>query len=293
MALPLSRMGAALAFYALFALPPVVVVALLVGGEVFGDAQAEARLLEQVEMHFGTGGRATVEGVVRHAPRFGEGELLTQVLSGLVLLYTSTVGFGHFQAMLNRIWQTPPRRTGVALLLQAAKRLFSFAFVVAFSLLLLGVATFGVALHLSPSEVAALLPEPLRPLGTQALEGALFLLVAFLGLGVTFQVLPDRRVPWRSALLGAATAALLLVALRTVLGAYLAHPWQSDAFGAAGALVGALFSFHAAAVVVLLGALVARVHATRREGAAKERGGQSAAGLSPSSVTSVHESSGS
>jgi membrane protein len=266
-------MAAALAFFGLFAVPPLIVAILLVGGEIFGDEQVRLEFLENLATHFGPGVEEAFAGMLEHLPRLGEGELLTQALSALVLFLAATAGFGHLQGILNVIWQAPRRRKGVALLLQAVKRVFSLVFVLAFSLALLGSATLGLAVHVSPDGLTQMLPSFLEPLTRQVVGSLGFMTLAFLGLTIVFQVLPDTRVPWRSAALGALGSTLLLGVAKQLLALYLSHSWQSEAFGAAGSVVATLTSFYVAALALLVGAVLARVHA---RGPAGPEGPQSA-----------------
>ncbi len=259
------RMSAALAFYGVFAVPPLLVGVLLAAGEVFGSTEAQLQLLAEVHTLFGEDARRLVASFLEHMPRPGRGDLPTQAMAVFVLVFASTSGFTHLQSILNDIWESRPERLRRRFALKVVKRFLSFVLVLGFSIALVGAAAGGVALNASPQDLALMLPAAVRPYASVAIEQVLFVLLAFVSCAMIYEVLPDRRVPIRSALLGAGLAAVLLAIARAILAVYLAHTWRSMAFGAAGSLVAMLLAFYVAAFVLLLGAIVSRVHAVRHE----------------------------
>ena len=261
---PVHRMAAALAFFALFGLPALAVVLLVVGGAVFGDDAARSGLLQEVERQMGPEARATLGAVLDSTPRPGEGRLATQVLAAAVLLVGATATFHELQGMLNAVWDAPRRRGWWRVLFLVVKRLLSFAMLVASALVVVAQLGLSAMLTAFPDGLARVLPSGVVPFVRGGLEIAVSLALMSVHFLVLFLWLPDAKVPWRSALLGALSTAALFLAGKRLLVLYLEHANLATAFGAAGSLVVTLVWFYAAAYAVLAGAVLSRAHARWR-----------------------------
>lgn len=262
---PIHQMAAALSFFALFALPPLALVVMVAAGEVIGDDEARSTLLLEVERNLGAEARDLVATVVNNTPRPGEGDLLTQLLSLGALVFGATAGFHQLQVMLNRIWDIPRRRGLWRFVSTLLKRGMSFLLVVVTGTAVLALYGTGVLADAVPEALAELLsPASLTWLESWIRTVLSFLLLA-LHLALVFKVLPDTKVPWASALLGAILTALLFLAGKEVVTLYLRHSNLSSAFGAAGSLVVTLIWVYAAALLLLAGGAFSRAHATWRE----------------------------
>ncbi len=250
-----QRLAASIAFYALFSLPALLLAAILVAGTAYGEDVARGRLVEQVARHLGEGLAATVDSVIAGAVSSGATQPVPRVLAVGALFFGASLTFVELQHALNVIWGTgSTRRWYLAL---AVKRLVSFAMVIVTGALLMaamaasvGIARFGDWLtdHLPPALAGGLLPW-LEPTATLATLTVLFALV--------FKVLPDGRVPWRRALVGAAVTSSLLLVARTVVVRYLGVVNVASVYGAAGSLAVLLVWVYASCVVILLGGLFA------------------------------------
>ncbi|HVG94921.1 MAG TPA: YihY/virulence factor BrkB family protein [Planctomycetota bacterium] len=247
----LQRLAASIAFYALFSLPALLVAAIHLAGLVYGEEASRERLLAQVERVFGEDPAATVDSVIQGAVAAGARRLLPRALALAALFFGASLTFFELQHALNRIWGTThTRRWFVAHLL---KRLVSFAmvlvvgaFLVASMVTSVGIRRFGdwVTEHL-PGDVAL---GVVRWLDPAVALGGFTVLFALL-----FKVLPDGRVPWKRAWVGAFVTALLLVAAKSLVGPYLGVTDVGSVYGAAGSLVALLVWVYASSLVVLLG----------------------------------------
>lgn len=264
------RMAAALAFYALFALPPLVIIAMHVAVWFLDDPDAARREVEANMAALPEGFQTTVSEIIESVAQPEPQLVMARVISYLVIAFAATAGFSHLQWMLNRIWQVQKKRKRYMVLLWVSKRLAGFILVVVSCLVLIGSASLGIALRTLPYQFLEFLPDALAPHFTEVVNDSGFFLLAFLFFSALFWILPDTKVPWRAAFLGALTSAVLLIVGKQLLILYLNQSWQSRAFGAAGSLVATLASMFVAAAVVLLGGVVSAVVASRRGGAEPE-----------------------
>lgn len=246
-----QRLAASIAFYALFSLPALLLAAILVAGTVWGEDVARGRLVEQIGRHLGTGLASTVDGVISGAVAAGATRPWPRVLAVGALFFGASLTFVELQHALNVVWGTgSTRRWYLALVV---KRLVSFAMVLVAGTLLMAAMAASVGLHQFgdwlddhlPRELAVDVLQVLEPFAALATLTVLFALV--------FKVLPDGRVPWKRALIGAILTSTLLLAARTVVVRYLGMADVASVYGAAGSLAVLLVWVYASCLVILLG----------------------------------------
>lgn len=247
----LDRLAASISFYALFSLPALLVAAIHVAGMVYGEAEARARLVAQIGLQVHEGLAKTVDSVIAGAVAAGATRTLPWALAVAALLFGASLTFGALQHALNVIWGASFARRGFVTV--AFKRLVSFAmvllagcFLIATMATTVGLRRFGEWLseHLPP-EIALGLLRGLEPLASLLLLAVLFVLL--------FKLLPDGRVPWKRATVGALVTASLLLLARALVGRYLGAVDVGSAYGAAGSLVVLLVWVYASSLAVLLG----------------------------------------
>lgn len=258
------RLAAALAYYTVFSLPPILILILLLTG-VFADPDTiEDRLLGQVEDVLGDDGAQQVQTMIRQAADFGGG-FLTTVLSLLALAFGATGAFHQLQGALNKAWSVAPDpdagfRTFVT------KRFLSFGMVIAIAFLLLVSLVASAFLTRLGAEIAELLPGQLTGTMLLAIDVGLSLVLSTALFAAIFKVLPDARIGWRDVGLGAFVTAALFVAIKYLFGFFLSISDPGSAFGAAGSLAVILVWCYVCAMVVILGAEFTQVWA-RHQGA--------------------------
>jgi membrane protein len=258
-------MGAALAYYTMFSLAPLLLIVVAVAGLVFGDDAARGEIHFQLQDLMGDRGAGAVQDLlvsVRH-PAAG----LTAGVVGLVLLFIgATTVFAELQNALDRIWQAAGERRGWLDLVRT--RLLSFGMILAIGFLLI--------VSLVASAVLAALGRQWDPVfgAWHALAAVInlvggFLLVATM-FGLIYKVMPRTRVLWRDVWIGALLAALLFTLGRSLIGAYIGRSGIASGFGAAGSLVVVLVWVYFSAQILLIGAEFTYVYAntfgSRRNG---------------------------
>jgi membrane protein len=252
------RLGAALAYYSVFSIAPLLIVAIGVAGLVFGEQAARGEIIEQIETTVGQPGAQALQDVLLQTQESGTCTLATVVGLALMLFGASGV-FVQLQDALNTIWKVAPK-PGRALLEIVRDRLLSFSVVLGIGFLLL------VSLVISASLSALnkfLTPESLP--GGLALWQAINVVTSFalisLFFALLFKLLPDVRIPWRDVWIGAVVTALLFTVGKSLIGLYLGQSSTTSAFGAAASLVIVLLWVYYSAQILLLGAEFTRVYA--------------------------------
>jgi membrane protein len=251
--------GAALAYYALFSLAPLLVVVIAMAGLVLGDAAAQGELVARIGGAVGPEAAKVIEGMVVAASRPKSGLIATGASLATMAFGASGV-FGQLRSSLNHIWGVPAGgRQGVHGLVM--QRLAAFGIILGIgSLLLVSLALSAIlaAVHDVVSRHLPLLAVLLPPLNL-----LLSYLVATAFFALIYKVLPDARMRWRDVWTGAAVTALLFTGGKSMIAFYLGYASGTSVYGAAASLVVLLLWIYYSAQVLLLGAEFTEVYSRR------------------------------
>ncbi len=244
-------MGAALAYYTLFSLAPLLLIVIAVAGLVFGEDAARGEISAQLRSLMGEGGAQAVQGLLASVHKPAEGVAAT-VLGAVLLFVGATTVFSELQDALDRIWRAPtPLRPGGWFSLFRA-RLLSFGMILAIGFLL--------TVSLVVSATLALMGRWLEPVfgGWLAVASAASAIGGFVLVAVTFaliyKVMPRVRVQWKDVWIGALFTAVLFTLGKSLIGFYLGRSGVVSGFGAAGSLVVVLLWVYYSAQIFLIGA---------------------------------------
>lgn len=249
------RMAAALAFYTVFSLAPIVIIAVTVAGVVFGREAALSEVYNQAKLLIGNDGVAAIRLLVEHAPDRPKSTMATIV--GLATMFFAATGaFTELKDSLNTIWEVQPK-PGLGLWEMAQTRFLSFAMVLVIGFFMV-VSLMASAMLAAMSQTLTLdSPGLIAQAGHQVVS---FALVTFL-FALIYKVMPDALVSWKDVWLGAATTALLFAAGKWVFGLYLGHSTIGAGYGAAGSLVIVVLWTYYSSLILLFGAEVSQVQA--------------------------------
>lgn len=252
--------SAAIAFYTLFSMAPLLVVAVSISGAVFGEERTRAGLEAQVEELAGDESALLVRRVLDSADRPNLSRW-AGLLGIVTLLLGATTVFGQLQESLNAVWEVKPRPGELARSF-LKKRLLSLGLVLVFGFLLL------VSLVLS-AVIAALGGFLQRQVGLPdgllgALDFVLFLLVISGLFLMIFRIVPDAELEWRDVALGAGVTGLLFSVGKELIGLYIGRAGVASVYGVAGSLVLLLLWVYYSSMLLLLGACFTRVWSQRR-----------------------------
>ncbi len=258
------RMGAALAYYTLFSLAPLLLIVVSVAGLVWGGEAVRGKLVDQLEGLLGPTGAATIEGMLKSVAWPVGGWFSTLLGLGLMLVGATTV-FAELQDALDTIWRVPARPLqGWWHWLRA--RLLSFGLILGLSFLLLVSLLLGAAMSAAEVWWKPWFGPWLYVAGVANMVISQGLVVAVFAL--IFKWMPRARIAWRDVLLGALVTAGLFELGRTAIGYYLRSSGVVSGFGAAASVVALLVWVYFSAQILLIGAeftwAYARVLGSRR-----------------------------
>jgi membrane protein len=254
-----STRAAALSFYTLFSISPLLLVVIAVAGILYGRAAAEGEAMARLEQAMGPQAASAVATILENTSSMGKGLLAT--LAGLAGVLVGASGvFANLQDSLNRIWRVKPR-SGGGLKGMLYDRTLSFSLVVGMGVLLFLSLAAATILAAVGETLARYLPFSGGVL--QALNFAVSLAMTAFLFALLFRFLPDARVRWRDLWVGASATALLFSLGRWLIGLYLARGSVSSPYGAAGSLVVLLLWIYYSAQVIFFGAELTRVYAEK------------------------------
>jgi len=260
------HMAAALAYYAVFSLAPLLVIVILIIGLVYkGDTVGQIQ--KQMQSLFGEDAAKTIALAIHNAGTFGHGVIATTV-NFLVLSFGATGVFSELHMAMNKIWKVPTRRYGFVLGVLRDK-FAAFIVVVGIAFVLLVSMTVSAVLSAVVAYFSYLLP------GTDVMWQIADLVVSFgvvtLSFALLFRYVPDERVRWKDVWIGAAGTALLFDIGKLLIGFYIGKSSVASMFGAAGSLVVILAWVYYSSQLVLLGAEFTHVYATHRDSKAGKK----------------------
>lgn len=254
--------GAALSFYTLFSMAPVLVLVISIAGLFFGEQAARGEIFGQIEGLVGAQGASAVEAVLAATRRSGNG-LFAAVTAVVLLLVGATTAFSELKDSLDELWDVPPRQQpGLWGLLRS--RLLSFSLILVLAFLLLVSLTINAALAVVERFWGALWSgstSGIALLVAQVVSSAFSFAVVALLFGTIFKMLPETRVAWRDVSLGAVVTALLFTLGKHLIGLYLGNSAVASSYGAAGSVVALMLWIYYSAQIFFFGALVTRQYA--------------------------------
>jgi len=266
-------MAAALSYYTVFSLPPLLVLLLTILGAVLDPQDIQGTLEAQMRSAMGPGGADQVRTILANADRPGAGGLVPAVLSIVALLLGATGVFGQLQSALNKAWGVAPDPEKGGIKTVILRRMFGLGMVLGLAFILLVSLVVSAVLSAFGDQIGRFLPSGLSAPVLEAVNFAGSLAVITLLFGAIFKVMPDARIAWRDVRVGALVTAVLFVGGKFALGLYLGRSNPGEAFGAAGALALMLVWIYYSSMIVLLGAEFTQVWAEHRgKGITPEKG---------------------
>jgi membrane protein len=254
------RLGASLAYYTLFAIAPILLVATAVAGMVFGAEAARGEIVGQLDHLIGREGARAIQSLLEGASQERAGVVAT-VLGALTFVLAATGAFLELQVALNTIWRvkaTPALNVGAFVM----ARVRSFGLVVAVGFLLMVSLAVSAALAAFNGWLAARSPN--LPLVWNGLNVLVSLVVVAALFALLFRFLPDVRLQWGDVIAGSIVTAVLFTVGQQLIGLYLGQSPVSSSYGAAGSVMVLLLWVYYSSQIVLLGAEFTRLYADRR-----------------------------
>lgn len=249
--------GAALAFYTLFSMTPILVLVIAVAGYIFGAEAAQGEIVAQVQGLVGPNGAQAIEALLAAARDPASGLVATLVASALLLLGATSV-FVELKGSLDEMWGVDKAcQPAFSVLLRA--RLLSFGMVLALAFLLLVSLVVSAALAMLERHAGGMLNSSAALLST--ISSSISFGVIACMFAVIYKTLPDAPLSWRDVWIGAAFTAGLFSLGKYVIGLYLGNSGVASSFGAAGSLIALLLWVYYSAQIFFLGAEFTRHYA--------------------------------
>jgi membrane protein len=244
-------MGAAIAYYTVFSIAPLLLIVIAIGGAVFGRDAVQGQIVAEMTGLVGSAGAGAIEGLLQSASNPGHG-LVATIISIAVLAVGATSVFSELQSALDRIWRVPaqPRVSGVWKLLRG--RLLSFGLILGLGFMLLVSLVVAAALAAIGKWSSGLIP---------GWELLLQVVNTVIGFGLTtvlfamiFKIMPRATIAWADVWVGAGVTAALFEVGKVLIGLYIGKSSLTSGLAAAGSLLVLLVWVYYSAQIFLLGA---------------------------------------
>jgi membrane protein len=246
-----QSMGAALAFYTIFSIAPLLLIVIAVAGAVFGEEAARGEIYAQLRGMLGTTGALAVQELLESARRPADN--VPAAAFGLVVLFVAATSvFAELQDSLDRIWRAPQRPAPQGLWRMVRARLLSFGMILVIGFLLIVSLAFSAALN----ALSRWWDPQSQSWATfsGATEVGLSLVLVTVVFAMIYKTMPRAGIHWRDVWVGAAVTAALFVAGKFLIGLYIGRSGITSAFGAAASLIVVLLWVYYSAQIFLFGA---------------------------------------
>lgn len=252
-----ARLGAALAYYSVFSIGPLVLLAAGIASLIFGQDAAQGKVVDEIKGTVGEPVAKALQQMLAHGSQSGWGTGAT-IFGVVALLFGASGVFGQLQDALNTVWKVAPK-PGRGIWGIISDRFLSLTMVLGTGFLLLISLVLSAALSALSNSLNALFPG--GAIVWQIVDQVVSFIVIGLLFAMIFRLLPDAQVAWRDVWIGAALTALLFSLGKFLLGWYLGREGVTSGFGAAGSLVIILLWVYYSSQILLFGAEFTRVYA--------------------------------
>ena len=254
-------MGAALSYYTLFSLAPLLVLIIAIAGMVFGQDAAQGAIIAQFQSIMGKQGAMALQGLLKAAREPSTG-ILASIVGGVLLLVGATATFAELQTDLDRIWRVPAKQKPSGLWGWLRSRILSFGLVLGLAFMLMISLVVSAALSAASdwlggvTAAESVLANILNFIASFALFTVLFAMI--------YKIMPTAKISWHDVWMGSAVTALLFNVGKSLIGLYLAKSSVATGFGAAGSFVILVAWFYYSAQIFLFGAEYTWVYANSK-----------------------------
>jgi len=255
-----QSMGAALAFYTIFSVAPLLLIVIAIAGFFFGEDAARGEIYLQLQELLGTQGALAVQGLLESARRPADSVPAAAFGIGVLFIAATSV-FAELQDSLDRIWRAPQRPASLGLWGLVRARLLSFGMILGIGFLLIVSLAFSAALHALSRWWDT--ESPGWSTFSGATQVALSLLLVTAVFALIYKTMPRARVDWRDVWVGATVTSVLFIAGKALIGLYIGRSGVTSAFGAAASLIVVLLWVYYSAQIFLFGAEFTWVYAHR------------------------------
>lgn len=253
-------LAAALAYYAIFSLPPLLILIIWAAGLIWEPSVVSGQIQKQMSQLMGQTGAEQIKEMIGQGGISG-GNWLTKIVGIVVLLFGATGVFVQLQQALNKTWEVEPDPDQGGVKNFLTKRLLSLGMILTIAFLLLVSLVLSSALVALSDTISQAIPVPGAVM--TAANFVVSVVVITLLFAAIYKLLPDVKISWKNVWFGAVATALLFTAGKFLLGLYLASKDLGSTYGAAGSLAFVLVWIYYSSMILLLGAEITQVWARR------------------------------
>ena len=254
------QLAAALAYYTLFSMAPLLMIAIAVAGQVFGREASQNQVIGIIEDLVGVQGARAIQAMIETAGQTPDSGVFAAGVGIILLLLGAGGVVEQLQHSLNTIWRVAPK-TGRGIRGFLLDRLLSFSMVLSVGFLLVVSLVISAVLTAVSGIVGGFLP--IDAATTHIIDLVVSFAFITLLFAVIYKLVPDARIAWRDVWIGAATTSLLFSVGKFLIGFYLGHSTITSIYGAAGSLVTLLLWVYYSSLMFFFGAELTQVYATR------------------------------
>jgi membrane protein len=255
-----ASMGAAIAFYTIFSIAPLLIITMAIAGFFFGADAAQGQIYSQARSLLGEEGAAALQGLIQSASRPTEGFLATFV--GLVIMIFGATGvFAELQGAMDRIWETPVKEYQAGIWYLLRRRILTFGILLAIAFLLL--VSLTISALISALQSLWIIRSDELEMSWQAINFAVSFVIITGLFALLFKLLPRVSVAWGDVIIGSVFTALLFNFGKYLIGLYIGKTGVVSGFGAAGTLIAMVLWVYYSAQIFLLGAEFTWLYAER------------------------------
>ena len=255
-----ASMGAAIAFYTIFSIAPLLIITMAIAGFFFGADAAQGQIYSQARSLLGEEGATALQGLVQSASRPTEGFLATFV-GLLFMIFGATGVFAELQGAMDRIWQTPVKEYQAGIWYLLRRRILTFGILLAVAFLLL--VSLTISAFISALQSLWITRSDELEMAWQAINFAVSFIIITGLFALLFKLLPRVSVAWGDVIIGAVFTALLFNFGKYLIGLYIGKTGVVSGFGAAGTVVAMVLWVYYSAQIFLLGAEFTWLYAER------------------------------
>lgn len=254
------RLAGALAFNAIFSIPPLLIIIIRAAGYFWGEAAVSGELSTQISSAIGASAAKEVENIIQNAHMSESGGMAFWISIG-VLIFASTTFFATLQESLNSVWNLKPKPTN-SIVKMIQVRLFSFGIVLSIALLMLVSLVLSTAISILSDYLTSILPDIsvffIKLIDFVISTGIISVLFALI-----YKYLPDAIIRWKDVWVGAIVTALLFALGKFLIGFYISTSDPGSAYGAAGSIIVILIWIYYSSLIIFFGSELAQQYADK------------------------------
>lgn len=252
------QMAAALSFYGLFALPPIIILTILALNTVYSTEIAQQTLISETSAILGDGAIGPIKDILSFAEKQTKSFDVTQMIGIVALLISATGILGHIQRSLNTMWHLEPKKQFVITLV--TQRLFALLFIGLAGIFLIVSVLINTAFHVLYPYIEAV--TGIAPTIIGMLNTTVSFVIATLLIALAYRIIPSGRMNMKDVAIGAIVTAVLYTIGKSLLSMYLSYVAIGSAYGTAGSVLVLLFWIYYSALIFFFGAEFTYIYST-------------------------------